>query len=124
MSLSAQVAALEAELARKEAMIALLRLRLEPSDTELAEVDLMLRHRLTRGEAAALMALLAARPRSLDRYHLDAAVPARDHARDRDVRIVDVLICRLRKKLGPGVIETTPGLGWRISPAWKGPVAE
>jgi DNA-binding response OmpR family regulator len=124
MSLSAQVAALEAELARKDALLAPLRLRLEPSDAELAEVELMVRHRLTRGESAVLTALLAARPRSLDRYSLDAAVPARDHARDRDVRIVDVLICRLRKKLGPGVIETTPGWGWRIDPKWKGPVAD
>jgi len=123
MSLSAQVAALEAEVARKDALIALLSLRLEAEGGEVAEVELMVRHRLTRGEASLLLALLAARPRAIDRYNLEAAIPSRDHARDRDVRIVDVLLCRLRRKIGREVIETIPGRGWRISPDWNSPAS-
>ena len=118
MSLAAQVAALEAELQRKDALISLLVMRIEADGGEVAEVELMVRHRLTRGEASVLLALLSARPRTIDRYNLEAAIPARDHARDRNVRIVDVLVCRLRKKIGREVIETVPGRGWRIAPSW------
>lgn len=119
MTLSAQVAAMEREIERLRATVEILQTRLEMQGEDVELIDLMVAHRLTRGEAAALQILAAHSPRPTDRYAIEAAVPARDHAHDRDVRIVDVLICRLRKKLGASVIETVQGAGWRINPKWK-----
>ena len=123
MSLSAMAAALEAENAKLQAEVAMLRQRLSMVEPDSLEVDLMVQHKLTRGEAALLTRLISARPRAVDRYTLEAAIPARDHASDRNVKIVDVLLCKLRKKVGPNVIETLPGVGWRIAPDWSGEVA-
>lgn len=36
---------------------------------------------------------------------------------DRDSNTIEVFIARLRKKLGPGVIETVRGLGYRLAQA-------
>ncbi len=119
MSLSVMAAALEAENAKLQAEVAMLRQRLCMAEPDRAEVALMVQHKLTRGEAALLTTLMAARPRPVDRYSLEAAIPARDHASDRNIKIVDVLLCKLRKKLGPDVIETVSGLGWRIDPNWN-----
>ncbi len=119
MSLSVMAAALEAENAKLQAEVAMLRQRLCMAEPDRAEVALMVQHKLTRGEAALLTTLMAARPRPVDRYSLEAAIPARDHAGDRNIKIVDVLLCKLRKKLGPDVIETVSGLGWRIGSNWS-----
>jgi|GEM_PF-2335083 len=119
MSLSAMAAALEAENAKLHAEVAMLRQRLCLDEPDSQEIALMVQHKLTRGEAALLTRLMSARPRAVDRYTLEAAIPARDHVNERNVKIVDVLLCKLRKKLGPNVIETLPGVGWRIAPEWK-----
>ena len=123
MSLSAMAAALEAENAKLQAEVAMLRQRLAMAEPDSLEVDLMVQHKLTRGEAALLTRLISARPRAVDRYTLEAAIPSRDHASDRNVKIVDVLLCKLRKKVGPHVIETLPGVGWRIAPDWSSDAA-
>jgi DNA-binding response OmpR family regulator len=119
MSLANMAAALEAENAALQAEVAMLRQRLAMAEPDSMEVQLMVEHRLTRGEAALLTRLISAKPRAVDRYTLEAAIPARDHAGDRNVKIVDVLLCKLRKKLGREVIQTLPGVGWRIAPDWK-----
>ena len=119
MSLAQQVAAMEAENAHLRAEVKILQDRLTMLEPDAEEVRLMVKHRLTRGEAALLTRLISAKPRAVDRYALEAAIPARDHAADRNVKIVDVLLCKLRKKLGRQVIETLPGIGWRINPQWQ-----
>jgi two-component system OmpR family response regulator len=35
---------------------------------------------------------------------------------DRDSNTVEVFIARLRRKLGPSIIETVRGLGYRVAP--------
>lgn len=119
MSLSAMAAALEEENARLQAEVQVLRLRLAVTELQTTDVELMLRHKLTRGEASVLATLIAADGRYVDRYRLEAAIPARDHSVDRNVKIVDVLLTGLRKKLGRNVVETMYGLGWRIGPEWR-----
>lgn len=120
MSLSAQVGALEAQLKLAQAEVAYLRELLTDCEPEAPEVALMVRYRLTPGEAAVLLKLAGAKGRVVDRLTIEAAVPARDHVADRNPKIVDVLICRLRKKIGPGVVQTVERMGWRINPNWKG----
>ena len=64
MSLSAMAAALEAENAKLQAEVAMLRQRLSMIEPDSLEVDLMVQHKLTRGEAALLTRLISARPRA------------------------------------------------------------
>ena len=111
-------AALEAENARLKAEVEILRRRTTLSEADQAAAALMLAHRLTRGEAEVLAALLQARPRPMDRWALIAALSPRDHARARGEKLADVMVSKLRARLGPGVIETVPGAGWRIAPDW------
>lgn len=112
-SLAAQVAALEAENAALKARLRLLEEGFGPED--MIGVDLMVRHRLPRQQAEILHALMAARGRPVSRWNLAATLTVRDHAIDHDVKIVDVLICKLRKKVGKGYIETIKGVGWRFN---------
>lgn len=116
MTLSSQVAALEAENAALKARLAVLERGVGPED--FTGVEWMLRHRLPRQQAEVLQALLAARGRPVGRWALAAALTVRDHAADQSPKIVDVLLCKLRKRLGAGVIETVPGAGWRIDRKW------
>lgn len=73
---------------------------------------------LTRSEYNLMCALLRARNRVLTRdFLLDAVSPGEDGASD---RLIDVLVSRLRKKLGdnprsPELIQTVSGRGYRFS---------
>ena len=75
--------------------------------------------RLTRGECALLRALAAAphkllsRARLLNAVHADALHADADRA---TARSIDVVVARLRRKLGParGVIAAERGLGYRL----------
>jgi DNA-binding response OmpR family regulator len=133
MSISSQVAALEAENARKDAAIASLRAEIASKahliDTLSAqlddrgdrplEIDFMHRLGLTKSEAALLGHFVVANGRPLDRVFIESVLPCRDHARERGLKIVDVTLSKLRKKL-PGVVQTVKGYGWRVDPHWRG----
>lgn len=70
---------------------------------------------LTNQEGAIFAALWSAKPRTLTKEQLLAATA--DHAfDDRELKIVDVFICKARKKLQPLGIEigTVWGKGYRI----------
>ena len=43
---------------------------------------------------------------------------------DRDSNTVEVFVARLRRKVGPSIIETVRGLGYRIAPAETAPATE
>ena len=70
---------------------------------------------LRKQEAEMVGVLLRAHPLALDRYDIEARLPGRDHAAERDVRLVDVLVCTVRRKLGAAAIQTVRGTGYRLA---------
>lgn len=68
--------------------------------------------RLTSHEYRVLAYLLHHRGRVVPQRELSEHIYARDL--DRDSNTVEVFIARLRRKLGPGFIETVRGLGYRM----------
>lgn len=72
-------------------------------------------YRLSPGEAAILLSLYKARGRTMRSHVLLESLPARDHARDRDPKSVDVRICRIRRRIGRDAISTIWGHGYSIS---------
>ena len=73
--------------------------------------------RLTQKELSVLEALRAVAPRSRTKEQLLADVYWADHD-EPEIKILDVYVCKLRKKLQPlGVtIETVWGQGYRLQP--------
>ncbi len=69
--------------------------------------------RLTSHEFRVLSYLMHHRNRVIPHAELTEHIYARDA--DRDSNTVEVFIARLRKKLGPGAIETVRGLGYRMA---------
>ena len=67
---------------------------------------------LTEQEFAVLLALLEDRPRPLSR----ADIQARSGNRVGDGNAVEVHVHHLRRKLGPAVIQTVRGVGYRMTP--------
>jgi len=102
--------------------VAVLRARLAMVD-ESFDASLINDHKLNLQQATVMSLLMGAAPRALSRLSIEAALPARDHTKDRQSKLVDVLICKIRKKLGAEAILTVPGLGWRINPNWRPPAA-
>jgi len=72
---------------------------------------------LCRQERALVGALLRKFPNGMTPEDLLAALPSRDHVRDRDRRQVSVLVHGCRAKLGAEAIETLPEYGYRLCPA-------
>ncbi|MDI6838604.1 MAG: winged helix-turn-helix domain-containing protein [Rhizobiaceae bacterium] len=75
--------------------------------------------RLTEGEFNLFLLLWQRRPRMLSRDQLMAeAYWLRADDEEPEIKIIDVLICKARKKLGPtGIaIDTVWGRGYRILP--------
>ena len=71
--------------------------------------------RCLSGQELALYQLVAqAKGRCLTRFDIDHALPARDHAEVRSYNHADVVVCRIRKKLGADVIINERGRGYRI----------
>ena len=68
--------------------------------------------RLTGHEFRVLSYLMHNRDRVVPQSELTEHIYAQDA--DRDSNTVEVFIARLRRKLGPGIIETARGLGYRI----------
>lgn len=69
--------------------------------------------RLTAHEYRVLAYLMHQRGRIISQSELIEHIYARDQ--DRDSNTVEVFIARLRRKLGPSIIETVRGLGYRIA---------
>ena len=70
--------------------------------------------RLTSHEFRVLSYLMHHRDRIVSQAELTEHIYAQDF--DRDSNTVEVFIARLRRKLGPSLIETVRGLGYRIGP--------
>jgi two-component system OmpR family response regulator len=70
--------------------------------------------RLTGHEFRVLSYLMHHRPRVVSQSELTEHIYAQDL--DRDSNTVEVFVARLRRKLGPSLIETVRGLGYRIAP--------
>ena len=70
--------------------------------------------KLTSHEFRVLSYLMHQRGRVVSQAELSEHIYAQDL--DRDSNTVEVFIARLRRKLGPAVIETVRGLGYRIVP--------
>jgi two-component system OmpR family response regulator len=68
--------------------------------------------RLTSHEYKVLFYLMHNRDRVVSQTELSEHIYAQDA--DRDSNTVEVFIARLRRKLGPGAIETVRGLGYRM----------
>ena len=70
--------------------------------------------KLTSHEFRVLSYLMHHRTRVVPQSELTEHIYAQDF--DRDSNTVEVFIARLRRKLGPSIIETVRGLGYRIAP--------
>lgn len=67
---------------------------------------------LTRQERALAGALLAVSPRVVQSWDLLDLLPGHDHAEDRVLSVVGVIVYRVRRKLGDGVICNSRGEGY------------
>lgn len=72
---------------------------------------------LTPTEGRLVFALYQAAGRTLSKAALDSCIPATLREERQDLKFVDVMVCRIRKKLGMGFIETVWGRGHRLSDA-------
>lgn len=71
--------------------------------------------KLTGHEFRVLSYLMHHRDRVVSQAELTEHIYAQDF--DRDSNTVEVFVARLRRKLGPSIIETVRGLGYRVSQA-------
>ncbi len=69
---------------------------------------------LSRQERALLGVLYARYPRPVPREVILEFLPGHDHARERQLQVVDVLVHKLRKKLGAQAVITARGEGFRF----------
>lgn len=113
--LASKCAALEHELEKAREEIKFLRRQVNVQ-AETSVVDTLARmFKLTLQEAALLGALYEARGRTLSKWALEESLPKGDIMRDRDIKIVDVVVCKLRRKVGAAAIDTLWGRGYGIS---------
>lgn len=85
---------------------------------------------LTPTEAAVLSAFWRAKgQQTLTSIDLDTLVPAfgrqsnRNDPEFRTTNVMKVYVCRLRKKLGYGILSTVTGAGWRLTLAGRDKLA-
>lgn len=69
---------------------------------------------LTPQERALVGVLFAHFPNAVHRFDIMESLPGHDHVQERQQRMVDVLVCRVRGKLGSEAIVTERGLGFRL----------
>lgn len=74
------------------------------------------RFRLTPMQARMLVALYQAPAHTLSRAQLSAAAPG-PNDEDREIKIIDVCISKIRSTIGKHHIETVWGHGYRLSPS-------
>jgi len=73
---------------------------------------------LTKQEAALVGVLYAHFPRSVPRADIIEHLPGNDHARERQLQLVDIVVHKVRKKLGAQAIEAERGVGFRLGEAF------
>lgn len=109
------------------------RLIIEEKDAEIANLrdqlggqisermlDRLSRFGLTAQEASLFAMLYDAKGRTLSKYDIEETLPGRDRSHDRALKIVEVMVCNVRRKLGdPRFIETVWGRGYRLSAAGR-----
>jgi DNA-binding response OmpR family regulator len=69
---------------------------------------------LSPQERALLGVLYARYPRPIPREVILEFLPGQDHTRERQLQVVDVLVHKLRKKLGADAVITERGAGFRF----------
>ena len=69
---------------------------------------------LSPQERALLGVLYAKYPRPVPREVILEFLPGQDHTRERQLQVVDVLVHKLRKKLGVEAVVTERGAGFRL----------
>lgn len=70
---------------------------------------------ITHGEGAMLMALRSGGGKPMPLWKLVEFIPSVNGSEDRHPKLVHVLICRIRKKLGRDAVDNVWGKGYRIS---------
>jgi DNA-binding response OmpR family regulator len=70
---------------------------------------------LTRHEITIIEILLHAYPKSVNVYAIEEGLPKKDHVKERDIRIVNVYISKIRRKLGRDIIICTKEQNYRIN---------
>jgi DNA-binding response OmpR family regulator len=73
---------------------------------------------LTRQERALVGVLFARYPHAVPRDTLVDFLPGHDHVKERQLQVVDVIVHKVRKKLGVHAIETERGRGFRLGPSF------
>jgi DNA-binding response OmpR family regulator len=72
--------------------------------------------KIPRGAALLLLLLRNHRGRVVSKAFIDEWLPTIDHAGERaSTKIVDVYVCRLRRRMGSPAIETVWGIGYKLS---------
>lgn len=118
MRASQQIARLQAQLRERNAEVVSLKARLAANGISTFEVPEW-GEGLTPGQVTLMIALLQKPNKVFSRYDLEESViPKLDAAHDRDVKIVDVYVWRLRQKLGVDAVETVRGRGYRCGKAF------
>jgi hypothetical protein len=69
---------------------------------------------LTPQERALVGVLFAHFPNPVHRFDIMESLPGHDHVQERQQRMVDVLVCRVRNKLGGDAVITERGVGFRL----------
>lgn len=111
---STKIAQLEQDLAIERRRSAMFAAKLAVLDVEPEPLLPAWAYGLQPQQAAVCAALLAAYPHFLSSAALEEATRP-DHARERDLKIVNQHIHRLRAHFGAEFIENVYGQGWRLS---------
>lgn len=108
------IAELHERLARALALIDVQNAALAAQDVEAFDAPTGLLLLLTKQERELLGVLHRIYPRAASLGALLDALPARDHAKDRNEKMVSVLVCRIRDALGIEAVETVRGIGFKL----------
>jgi DNA-binding response OmpR family regulator len=114
---------LELELQQADAMIDVLKGALAAETVEAIGVPQWAKA-LAPQHRAIMGALVAKFPHYMTREALDSCIPHQDHTVACHLRMIDVLVCRVRKILGPDTFEALRGAGYRVSPEFMARIAE
>ena len=106
---------LRCEVRQLRAEIARLRTKLESLGVEPGERAPAWTSRLRPSQAAVVGVLLDSYPRIVDAYQLEELTRVGDHVRERDVRVVNVLVHQIRKHFGRDAVVTVRDRGYVLS---------
>lgn len=101
--------------ADKDEMIAWLKSELGIADDETQIAGIRSGLGVTRGEAHLLRAMYRAKGKAMSVAQMMEAFPASRGHEDRDYHLLNVLVCRIRKALGKGAVETVWKFGYRLT---------